>query len=118
MLRNRIITGMSHVVVPCEAGPNSRGTLGAVGFAVAQGRMIVVGRVKPSWRHYESAWLAERLATGSQLMVKEWRWSTEAQQRVARMDGAIANGVGDDRESIAELVEFALKWNGSGQSES
>ncbi len=110
MLRNRIITGMSHVVVPCEGGPTSRGTLGAVGFAVAQERMIVVGRVKPSWRHYESAWLAERLATGSKLSVDAWKWPKAARERVARMNGPIANGVGEDRESIAELVEFAVRW--------
>jgi DNA protecting protein DprA len=106
MARNRIITGMSHVVVPCEAGPRSRGTLGAVGGAIAQGRFLVVGRVKPSWRHYDSAWLAERLSTGSQL--ERTGWSKAVVAKAERMQGAVANGVGDDAESVTELVEFAV----------
>lgn len=112
MARNRIITGMSHVVVPCEAGPRSRGTIAAVGGAVAQGRMLVVGRVKPSWRHYDSAWLAERLATGSHL--QQLGWSKAVLERAERMRGAVANGVGEDAESVSELVAFAVMFDRAG----
>jgi DNA protecting protein DprA len=108
--RNRIITGMSHVVVPCEGSKTSRGTLGAVGTALAAHRSIVIGRVKPSWRHYAGAWLAERLAIGNQIDAKAFGWSNTVAARVESMPAAIANGVGDDAESIAELVEFAVLW--------
>lgn len=108
--RNRIITGMSYVVVPCEAGRRSRGTLGAVGTALEAGRMLVVGRVKPTWRHYDGAWLAERLALGNHIDAKAFGWSQAATTRAAKCRGAIANGVGDDQESIVELVRFGVLW--------
>jgi DNA protecting protein DprA len=111
MARNRIITGISHVVVPCEAGRNSRGTIAAVGTALAQDRLIVVGRVKPAWRHYDGAWLAERLATGNQIDTQALGWSAVTAGKINKLPGAIANGIGDDRETIAELVEFAVMWS-------
>jgi DNA protecting protein DprA len=108
--RNRILTGLSYVVVPCEAGRRSRGTLGAVGTALEAGRMLVVGRVKPTWRHFDGAWMAERLALGNHIDAKAFGWSQTAAERAAKCQGAIANGVGDDRESIIELVQFGVMW--------
>jgi DNA protecting protein DprA len=102
--RNRIIIGLAHSVIPCEADSTSGGTIGAIKHAVHEGRMVIVAEVKPRWRAHRGTWLAKTLAAPnpdfSALGI-----SAQAASRIA--SGSIANGVASTRTELESMVLIA-----------
>ena len=102
--RNRVIIGLAHSVIPCEADSSSNGTIGAIKHAVHEGRMVLVAEVKPKWRRQRGAWLASMLASPtpdfSALGI-----SAQAASRIG--SGQIANGVASTRTELESMVLIA-----------
>lgn len=104
--RNRIITGLSSVMVPCETPRGSRGTLGAIGYALSERRFLIAPRVKPRYRNNSGAWLGEMAAAG-RIDPSLYGFSGAAAKALSAQ-GFLANGVAETPEELAEMLKICV----------
>lgn len=104
--RNRIITGLSSVVVPCETPRGSRGTLGAIGYALSESRFLLVARVRPSYRNNPGAWLGEIAARGK--IDPDLFGFSGAAAKALSQQGFLANGVAETPEELVEMLKICV----------
>jgi DNA protecting protein DprA len=104
--RNRIITGLSSVMVPCETPRGSRGTLGAIGYALSERRFLIAPRVKPRYRNNSGAWLGEMAASG-RIEPSLYGFSGVAAKTLTEQ-GFLANGVPETPEELIEMLKVCV----------
>lgn len=105
--RNRIIVALSDAVVVAEAPLDSRGTIGAVGCAVASGIPVLVPRVKESWRSHPGAGLLEALADERGLDPDRFSWTGQAAKNCWQL-APLASGVASSRDDLMEMIRISV----------
>ena len=112
MARNRIIVGLSAAVVVAEAAIDSRGTIGAIGCAVANGTPIIVAKPRGQWQNHPGAQLPLLLADEHGIDPQRFGWTGNAAKNCWK-HAPLAAATADDRDTLGDYIDLYVRFSGT-----